>query len=93
MLTASSRLRHVPMAAVLAMVALGLAVVASSHWRRGVALIAGGLLLGGGLRLLLPVRLVGLLAVRARWLDVATYGGLGVAILLIALVVPAPPVS
>jgi len=84
--------RHLPVASVLALVALGLAVVASSHWRRGVVLVAGGLLLGGGLRLLLPARLAGLLAVRARWLDVATYTGLGAAILVVALVVPAPPV-
>ena len=57
-------------------------LVEPHHWRRGVALLAGSILLAGVLRLALPDTLAGMLAVRRRWLDVAIYLGLGVLILV-----------
>lgn len=62
--------RHLPYALVLCGVAAGLGVVATGHFRRGSVLIAAAVFAGALARLLLPERLVGLLAVRRRWVDV-----------------------
>jgi Protein of unknown function (DUF3017) len=58
---------------------------APGHWRRGVGIISVGMLAAGALRLVLPRRYAGLLAVRARLLDVVCYVALGVAILLLSI--------
>jgi hypothetical protein len=49
------------------------------------------LVLAGLLRLLLPVRQAGLLAVRGRLTDVFCYAGSGVAIILLGLALPRLP--
>ena len=59
--------------------------VSPGHWRRGSGLIALSMLLAGLLRLVLRVPHAGLLEVRARWIDVACYWSLGVAILILAI--------
>jgi hypothetical protein len=53
--------------------------------------ISGALLLAALLRLVLPVRRAGLLAVRSRVFDVAVLTTLGLGMLLTAVVVPPPP--
>lgn len=58
--------------------------------RVGVLVLVGGLVLAGGCRLLLPVSVVGPLAVRSRGLDVATCWALAVALLVILQLVPLP---
>jgi hypothetical protein len=63
--------RQAPLFSVLALVALGLIIVATDHWARGVVVVSLALLLGAGMRLLLPTRRVGLLVVRSRAFDVA----------------------
>jgi hypothetical protein len=71
-----TRLRgQAPYLAVLAFLAAAVAflLLQPAHWRRGVAALAGALLLAAVLRLLLPEPAAGMLAVRRRWLDVATY--------------------
>lgn len=60
-----------PVAAVLVVLAAGLALALADHWRRGSAALAVAAGLAALLRLLLPTRLVGALAVRSRPFDVA----------------------
>jgi hypothetical protein len=75
---------------VLLWVAAGFGVVLSNHFRRGSVVIAGALLFAAFLRLVLPVRVASLLAVRGRAFDVAVLAVLGVAMLVTAVVVPPP---
>ncbi len=70
-------------------VALGLFIVALDGFRIGTILIGLSLLGGAVLRRVLPK--VGMLAVRSRFTDMATYGGLGVAIVLLALMAQPKP--
>lgn len=76
-----------PLASVLAGVFLGLAVVASGHWRFGASLVGLATAMGGVLRLL-PNQRVGLLAVRAKALDVIVLLGVGIGVFVLAWLVP-----
>jgi hypothetical protein len=81
-----TRLRaQAPYLAVLAFLAGSIAflLLQPGHWRRGVAAMAGALLLAAVLRLVLPEAAAGMLAVRRRWLDVAIYLVLGGLILFV----------
>ncbi|WP_448626929.1 DUF3017 domain-containing protein [Geodermatophilus sp. URMC 64] len=81
-------IRQLPLLAVLIAVGVGLLMVTFEHWRKG--LVVAGLALVGGavLRLLLPVRRVGFLAVRSRPVDVLLLAGTGLALAIIALAIP-----
>lgn len=68
----------------------GLAWVALHHFKRGAALIAGILIVGGMLRLVLPARLAGLLASRSRAFDAVLLCLLGIGIGVVAYFVPRP---
>ena len=81
--------RQWPILAVLATVAVGLLVIASDQFRIGSLLVGVGLLAGGVLRWLLPD--VGMLAVRSRFTDIVTYGVLGAAIALLAMMAQPDP--
>jgi multisubunit Na+/H+ antiporter MnhB subunit len=71
---------------------VGLAVVAVGPWRRGVALIGLGLMLGALMRALLRDRDAGMLRVRrSRWVDVLMLGGVGTALIVLASVIPNQP--
>jgi hypothetical protein len=76
---------------ILAVVAFGLAVVAAGHWRGGVHLISAGLVAAAGLRLVLPARDAGMLAVRHRALDCSLLATVGVALWLLASTIPNQP--
>jgi Protein of unknown function (DUF3017) len=65
-------------------------VVLLDRFRRGTLLLAGAVVLGAWLRALLPPAQVGLLRVRGRTFDVATMLCLGIALTVVALVVPPP---
>jgi hypothetical protein len=80
--------RQLPLLAVLLTVGLGLLLVTFEHWRRGLVVIGLALVGAALLRLLLPVRRVGFLAVRSRPVDVVLLGGTGVALTAIALAIP-----
>ncbi|GAA4913920.1 DUF3017 domain-containing protein [Streptomonospora salina] len=84
-------LAQVPYFLVLSTMSAGIVVVAAAHFKRGPALIAGALMLAAVFRALLPADKTGMLAVRSRWIDVATLTGL--AVLLIALAWVAPQLS
>ncbi|MEU9921132.1 DUF3017 domain-containing protein [Streptomyces griseoluteus] len=75
--------RQWPVLVVLSAVALGLLLVAFDVTRAGLLLIGAALLAGAAMRWTLPG--VGMLAVRSRFTDIVTYGVLGLAIVLLAL--------
>ena len=81
--------RQLPLLAVLLTVGVGLLLVTFEHWRRGLVVIGITLLVAAVLRLLLPVRRVGFLAVRSRPVDVVLMAGCGLALTAISLAVPA----
>jgi hypothetical protein len=81
--------RQLPLLTVLVSVAVGLVLVLFEHWRRGLVVIGITLLVGAVLRLLLPLRRVGFLAVRSRPVDVVLMAGCGLALTVIALAIPA----
>jgi hypothetical protein len=78
-----------PALAVLAVGLFGVVAAAQHHWRKGLYVVAAALLLGAALRLVLPARRVGSLAVRAKAVDVVTMLVLGVALAVLAGAVPA----
>lgn len=77
-----------PLLACLAVLGVGVGYAAFGHWRRAALMVAGALLLGAALRLLLPRQRAGLLVVRRRWIDVTVMASLGAAITIVASVVP-----
>ncbi|MFF3498741.1 DUF3017 domain-containing protein [Streptomyces sp. NPDC003247] len=81
--------RQWPILTVLGLVALGLLLTALDLFRIGTILIGVALLAGAALRWLLPG--VGMLAVRSRFTDIATYGVLGAAIVLLAMMAQPNP--
>jgi hypothetical protein len=81
--------RQWPILLVLGMVAVGLLITALDMFRLGTLLIGVALLVGAVLRWMLPD--VGMLAVRSRFTDIVTYGVLGLAIVLLALMVQPKP--
>ncbi len=80
--------RQLPLLAVLAAVGIGLVLVTVEHWRKG--LIVMGLALVGAalLRLFLPERRVGFLAVRSRPVDVVLIAAAGLALVVVSLAIP-----
>ncbi|MFF4366545.1 DUF3017 domain-containing protein [Streptomyces sp. NPDC001594] len=81
----STPARQWPMLSVLGATAVGLLTTAFGHPRIGCLVIGVALIAASVLRRALPS--VGMLAVRSRFTDMVTYGVLGVAITLLALVV------
>ncbi len=81
-------LRQLPLLAVLVAVAVGLGMVAVEHWRRGLLVVGLALVGAAVLRLVLPVRRAGFLAVRSRPVDVVLMAGTGAAVSLLSVVVP-----
>jgi hypothetical protein len=77
---------------ILAVVGLGLVVTATGHWRGGVHLIAGALAAAALLRLVLPSRDAGMLAVRHRALDCTLLAVVAVSLWLLASTIPTQPV-
>jgi hypothetical protein len=82
-------LRQLPLGVVLAVVGAGLFVVTLGHWRVGLVVEGVALVAAAVLRLALPVRAAGFLAVRSRPVDVLLVGGTGLALTVIALAIPA----
>jgi hypothetical protein len=83
-------IRQLPLLAVLVMVGVGLVVVAFDHWRKGIVIIGVALMGAAVLRLLLPLRRVGFLAVRSRPVDVVLLAVTGLAVTVIVLTIPFP---
>jgi hypothetical protein len=81
--------RQWPLLAVMGGVAVGLLLVALDAFRVGSLVIGLALLAGAVLRWALPS--VGMLAVRSRFTDMATYGVLGFVIVVLAMMVQPKP--
>jgi hypothetical protein len=77
--------------AVVAMALVGLAITAAGSWRSGVSWIGSGLLLAAVARLVLGERSAGMLRVRRKWSDVLMLTVAGVALLVLAVIVPDQP--
>jgi hypothetical protein len=76
---------------VLAAGATGIAIVWSGDWRLGIRCLAAGLCFASLLRLVLPSRDAGMLAVRSRFFDAILLGGLGAALFFLAQTIPNQP--
>ncbi|WP_078992581.1 DUF3017 domain-containing protein [Streptomyces sp. MMG1121] len=86
---ASAPARQWPLLVVLGAVALGLLLTSLDVFRWGTLLIGAALLAGAVMRWILPS--VGMLAVRSRFTDIATYGILGLAIVLLTMMAQPRP--
>ena len=82
------RPRQLPIAAVLCVLAAGLGLAAFVDWQPGTIVTGVAMLLAAGLRLTLPTRQVGLLAVRSRGVDAGVLLVLGFATVLLANAIP-----
>ena len=80
--------RQLPLLAVLVVVAIGLFEVTLDHWRRGLVLVGLALIGAAVMRLLLPLRRLGFLAVRSRPVDVVLLAGAGIALTVAVLTIP-----
>jgi hypothetical protein len=83
-----NRLARLPYLIVLSGVGAGLVLCSFNYFRKGSVLIAGALLFGALLRLVLPESRLGMLAVRSRSIDCWTLVFLGEAVAFVALSVP-----
>ena len=82
--------REWPITVVLFGVAAGLLVAALAEFRSGTVLLAASVVFAAWLRLMLPNGRVGVLGVRRKPVDIAILAGLGLALTVLALVVPSP---
>ena len=77
--------RQLPLLAAIVVVGAGLVLVTFGHWREGLVVIGLAMIGAALLRLLLPLRRVGLLAVRSRSVDVLLLAGTGLALTVLTL--------
>jgi hypothetical protein len=78
-------IRQLPLLLSILVVGAGLVLVTFGYWRRGLVVIGLALIGAALLRLLLPLRRVGLLAVRSRSVDVLLLAGTGLALTVLTL--------
>jgi hypothetical protein len=71
--------------------AVGVVIVWAGEWRLGIRCLAGALCFAALLRLVLPRRDAGMLAVRNRFFDVLLLGGVGAAIFFLVTTIPNRP--
>jgi hypothetical protein len=80
--------RQLPLLAVLVVVGAGLLLVTFEHWRRGLIVMGVALMGAALLRLFLPERRVGFLAVRSRPVDVVLMAVAGLALIAVSAAIP-----
>ncbi len=73
---------------VLAAGGVGIAIAWSGDWQLGVRCLAGALCVAALLRLVLPAKDAGMLAVRHRFFDALLLGGVGAALFFLAATIP-----
>ena len=76
---------------VLLVTALGIGITVLGDWRVGIRWMAGALLAASVLRLVLPRKDAGMLAVRHRLFDCGLYAGLGTALIALSISIPDQP--
>lgn len=79
-----------PLLIVIGCALVGLVLVWIGHWRWGASVVGAAMCLGGVERVLLSRRTAGLLQVRSKLFDLMVLFGSGLAIIVLALVVPGP---
>jgi amino acid permease len=84
----AGRVREWPFATVLLVLAIGLVVTSRGYFRVGCVVAGASVLLAAVLRAFLPERRAGLLVVRNRALDVVFMVVIGVAVIVLAIIVP-----
>jgi hypothetical protein len=77
--------RQLPLLSAILVVGAGLVLVTFGRWREGLVVIGLAMVGAAVLRLLLPLRRVGLLAVRSRSVDVLLLAGTGLALTVLTL--------
>ncbi|WP_240641580.1 DUF3017 domain-containing protein [Nocardioides ferulae] len=77
--------------AVLVVTAVGIGIVVTGDWRVGIRWVAGAVLGASLLRLLLPAKDAGMLAVRHRLFDSLLYAGIGAALIALTVSIPDQP--
>lgn len=77
---------------VLLVTALGIGVVVVGDWRVGVRVVAGAILAAALVRLVLPQRDAGMLAVRHRFVDCLVLAVVGCALIFLSVTIPDQPV-
>lgn len=77
--------------AVLIVAGAGIVVVATGDWRLGVSILGGAMVFAALMRLILPSRDAGMLAVRSAWLDIVLLSGAGAALIVLAQTIPNQP--
>ena len=82
--------REWPIAIVVLGLVIGMVVVALGYFRAGAVTMSGAALMALFVRVLLPTREVGLLAVRSRWIDVVVLAIFAFSLALFAFWVPTP---
>lgn len=70
---------------------VGITITLAGAWRTGVGWMGAGLLLAALARAVLSERGAGMLRVRRRWSDVLTLTVAGVALIVLAVIVPEQP--
>ncbi|WP_309648147.1 DUF3017 domain-containing protein [Nocardioides sp.] len=70
---------------------VGFAIVLGGNWRLGIRWLASSLLAAAALRLVLPQRDAGMLAVRHRLVDVGLLAGVGGLLIFLAKTIPDQP--
>lgn len=81
--------RQAPFVLVWFVILVGMGLIATEYWRRGLTIVGAAAVLAGVLRLVLPARRAGWLVVRSRPIDVLCFGFLGLALAATAIAVPA----
>jgi hypothetical protein len=77
---------------VLIATAVGIGIVWRGHdWRLGIRVVSAALAAAAALRLVLPQRDAGMLAVRPRLVDVIILGGVAVTLFVLAINIPDQP--
>ena len=76
---------------VLAVVAIAIGVVTTGAWRVGVRWFGGALIFAAVVRMVLPAKDAGMLAVRQRWWDCLLLAGSGAALIILAGSIPDQP--
>ena len=76
---------------VLALAAIGIALVWGGDWRIGIQCLAAGLCFAAVTRLVLPAKDAGMLAVRNRFFDATLLAGAGIAIFFLLTTIPNQP--
>lgn len=76
---------------VLLVTGAGLVTASLGSWRLGIQLVAGSLVVAALLRLALPQRDAGMLAVRSRWVDALLLGAAAAAFFFLTATIPNQP--